>query len=496
MTAMLRSVGNKVFSNYPVVLAQLAVALLVILACANGFVALVAAVVLAAVITAAFAPRTFVLISALAMLFVRTLQHRVPISGVEYLDEFCVLVAVVVLPATAVVQKRELVRVPGARWFVLFFALGIASAVVHDVPFDVLLDGVFLASKGFLFGWAVAQVEWRVPHLAKLARIGAAIAVFLLSCAAINLIAPGFWNTAVLGISGFGRRFGLPPITGPFVHPGYFGTTMVLIAVSVAAYRLLIARNKASALLLAFTVGCAILTFRRKVLAGFIAAYAYVRSKGGFSSTAVMIFWSVPALLVGGGMIAQTISYTYTEYFANPNAVARIRLYLDSINLGAEYFPFGAGFGRFGSAAARSHYSPEYYDLGYPSVWGLGPTEETGKFLTDTFWPAVLGEAGILGLLAYLSALWCVFRVMNKAFKAAYPPHVRWIALVAAAWTIELLIESIAGAVFTAAPTYGLFFGIVGIAASAITSAEKNNERKTENLTEVTQTSEVQHEFR
>lgn len=450
---------------YAVVLAGVLVA--GFMAGVNSFVSGIALMFGTAVLVATFAPHCFVLLSALALLFVRTLQHRVGIPGMEYLDEICVLVCAVVFPVVALLRGRRLVRFPGAPWFMIFVAIGVVSAVIQDVPTNVLISGTLLVSKGVLFGWAVAQVEWRQTHLLNVARYSAVTLGFLILCAAMNFAFPGPWNRIVLDLNGFGARYGLPPVTGPFVHPGYFGTTMALGAIGIACYRLVISRESKSAWLLILTISCAILSFRRKVLVGLAAAYFYIQSRKGLSSTLVGGVVAVLILVVGAGIVSQTISYTYNEYFVNPGAIARVRLTVDSIGIAFDRFPFGAGFGRFGSAAARADYSPEYYPLGYASIWGLGPTEETGKFLTDTFWPSVVGESGWIGTLAFLLGLYAIFRSGARSYQIEQQKYVQWISLLTAAWVVELSVESLAGAVFTAAPTYGLFFGAVGIATSA-----------------------------
>lgn len=60
---------------------------------------------------------------------------------------------------------------------------------------------------------------------------------------------------------------------------------------------------------------------------------------------------------------------------------------------------FGTGFATYGTGAAAHYYSPLYYELGFSSMYGMGPKDH--MFLNDTFWPAALGQFGYLGLLCY-----------------------------------------------------------------------------------------------
>ena len=43
-------------------------------------------------------------------------------------------------------------------------------------------------------------------------------------------------------------------------------------------------------------------------------------------------------------------------------------------------------------------YSPVYTELGWADHWGLGENADT-NFLNDTFWPMVMAQYGLLGLI-------------------------------------------------------------------------------------------------
>ncbi|WP_141484927.1 hypothetical protein [Rhodococcus sp. WS3] len=423
--------------------------------------------VIAAVAFATRAPKSFVGFSGFIFLFVRTIEYRsgAPIAG--YLDEACVFISAAVFPIRSFMATRRLHSIPGLPYFLIFLAFGLISAFVRQVPTEVLLSGLLLAGKGILFGWSVAQLDWRPSDIPRIVRVSVSIMSFILLCAFVNLVAPSFWMNSVMKSSGFGYRYGFPPIIGPFVHPGYFGTTVALFAIGVLAYRLQFGKSAVNTILLVASSMAAILTFRRKVLGALALCFGYllVRGRGVVGLFALLGLSPIIAILAWP-FISSIWDSTATEYLSNPGAVARIRLYIDGFSISADYFPFGAGLGRFGSATARSYYSPEYRSLNYDSIWGLGSTPESGKFLTDTFWPAVFGESGLIGGTCFVLALVAVFRRSLAGCRIAVDPGSKWIMLVCAVWTVELFVESLAGAVFTAAPTYGLYFGLIGICAS------------------------------
>ena len=106
----------------------------------------------AAVVLAMLAPRAMVGLTALAVLFVRPLEHLVPIPQIGYLDEGLVVLCVATMPLRRVIARRPLRNFPGQWWFALFLVCGLLSALVLHVPIGIFLTGAFVISKGLLFG--------------------------------------------------------------------------------------------------------------------------------------------------------------------------------------------------------------------------------------------------------------------------------------------------------------------------------------------------------
>lgn len=101
----------------------------------------------------------------------------------------------------------------------------------------------------------------------------------------------------------------------------------------------------------------------------------------------------------------QFVAYFMTEGYA------RTELTRASIEVAFDYFPLGAGFATFGSnvTASAPYYSSLYYEYGLSDVWGLTPDGAT--FLSDTFWPIILGQFGLFGLLVFLLLLFALFKI-------------------------------------------------------------------------------------
>jgi len=81
-------------------------------------------------------------------------------------------------------------------------------------------------------------------------------------------------------------------------------------------------------------------------------------------------------------------------------------LLITSLKIAIDYFPFGTGFGTFGSYLSAINYSPVYYKYGINHIEGISPTIYNA--VTDQYWPMILGQAGIIGLIAML-LIWLLF---------------------------------------------------------------------------------------
>lgn len=437
-----------------------------VLACAAPLAALGGLLGIIVVLLAVVRPKLFFVLGMLALLMQRTLALHLGSGVIDYLDEGFVAVCAIIFPLTRAVSRRTLRPIPGMIPFALFLLVGIISSVVNFVPFGVATQGAILIAKGFILAIAAAQLDWSTDDLRRGVTIGAWASVILIIGAAINLLAPGPWSAIVLAGQTYGSRFGLAPVTSFFQHPGYFGTVMALACVAAITHLSVFGRSKTALFITVGSVAAAFLTARRKILIGLAAAIVVLGIRLRWVPLLIVAIIGVPLFgIIFGDAFRSIVTYTYQEYFVNPDAVARVRLTTDSLGLALSNFPAGAGFGRFGSAVARSTYSPLYYELGYQNVWGLGPDEENGQFLTDTFWPAIIGETGLVGTLFFTILLVMIFARFLKLSRSAEKWD-RWLGLVGMAWSVQLVIESIAGAVYTAVPTFALFFALVGIAAT------------------------------
>ena len=120
--------------------------------------------------------------------------------------------------------------------------------------------------------------------------------------------------------------------------------------------------------------------------------------------------------IIGGGVLLMA-TQQFNYYFHNVrDEAARSVLLRTSLKIAQDFFPLGSGFGTFASAVSAEPYSKIYYMYHIQNVWGL--SKDHPIFISDSFWPMLLGQCGYLGLLIYLLILgiliWLVFDTRRR----------------------------------------------------------------------------------
>lgn len=424
--------------------------------------ALIVGIVAAAL--AAVRPTLFVGIGFLAIVMAKSLDQWS--SGVlAYVDEVVIVVSLLVLVTRRLLLRRQLAWFPGLGWFVAFGGLGLLSGLLNGVEFGTLAVASFLAIKGVVFGFAVAQLDWDAKSVARLTRAGAVVLGLVLLAVAINAVIPQQWTLWIAGDDYIQYLFGLPAMVGPFVHPGDLGLVLAVAVSAVLAYRFVIGRGPVSLALLIGSFLGALSSLRRKTFGGLAVAVAWISFRS-IRVTRILVITTVALAIavVAGAVFSGLVQNTISGYITNWETSPRALLYLGGVEVANTYFPWGAGFGRFGSYLAADEYSPEYVRLGYPLIQVMVPGS---PYLSDTQWPAIVGEAGWLGGGVFVVGLVRMWVAVARGWRS--PVEYRWerfVSLAAMGWMLQVVIESIAAPVFVTSPSTGMIFFVVAIAAS------------------------------
>lgn len=78
-------------------------------------------------------------------------------------------------------------------------------------------------------------------------------------------------------------------------------------------------------------------------------------------------------------------------------------------------FPFGTGFATFGSYYSGVYYSSVYAAYGLSNINGL--RIGASQFISDSFWPMILGQSGYFGLLSYIFAVTMLLKAIQRIRK-------------------------------------------------------------------------------
>ncbi len=78
-------------------------------------------------------------------------------------------------------------------------------------------------------------------------------------------------------------------------------------------------------------------------------------------------------------------------------------------------FPIGAGFGTYGTDMACTYYSKLYTQYGFQYAYGLNPDDT--QYAHDCYWPAIMGELGIIGVVAIAVILFLMLRQSLKEYR-------------------------------------------------------------------------------
>lgn len=445
-----------------------------------------AAVVVAG--AAALTPLRGLLAFLVVALVADTLEHWTGVS-LRLFDE----IAIALVTVVALTVHRRRVVVPARGWreagLAALLIAGIASSLVNGVPAVVWVPGLVLFGKGIGLFYLVLALRPSADELRPVALAGLGIGLAIAGMGAVETLDPAAFRSA-LGLPPYDQtRGGLQVVKSIFLHPALYGWLTAFLSLVLYARFLVLRSPLALVAAVALNVGT-LLSGRRTPLIGALAGLvvgAVRQLAGGWLTTRIwlplagaLVLFAIASLPVLGRFYERTLA----EYGAPPEMVAellspdpdrevlrqmqpRIALYVGSLAIARDELPLGAGIGRYGSQMSREVYSPVYVAYGMDGMYGIKP--ERPIAVTDTYWPMILGETGVIGLAgafvffgALLADLW------RAAGRTASAP-LRAAVLGALLVCVEALVRSLTSSVFSAPPIAYVVFatGAAALAASA-----------------------------
>ncbi len=417
----------------------------------------------------------FLLLQDLLVLNLET-SHAAAAGLLKFVDEVLVLLFFLLILGGCCARKKVLYRSRLEIPLLAFVFFSVLGSLLAEVPPGTALIQLFLYLKGFIFFFTLLQLPVDRKTIRRYGGFFAALGLLILLGGLIDLVFPREFR-ALLGQDPLiEERYGITTVKSIFIHPGIFGWFFAFLSLYCFGYYMTFNRPRYLFLGLLFSVG-SFLSMRRRNLVGIAAGLTaglfrqslsrklrYGLIIGVLASGFVILAWSKIEALY------RDVVEVYVTY-ENPRLVARNVLYLTSATIAEEEFPWGAGLGRFGSWMSLVDYSPVYRQYRLDNVYGLTPRDP--KYITDTFWPAILGETGVLGTACFIWICAAILFRLSRLIKNSREPLFKAFALGALMIFIEGLFESLAIAVFTSPPIVYFIFGSLGLGFAFSRSAAR-----------------------
>lgn len=165
----------------------------------------------------------------------------------------------------------------------------------------------------------------------------------------------------------------------------------------------------------------------------------------------------VIALVVAGLLVLALGTYQIQAYFLTPSA-PRSRLFSYGFQTLLDYHFLGSGFATFGSYASAIYYSPLYVKYGFEGVYGMSSTDY--QFLSDNYWPSVMAQFGLIGLLIVVGMAIYMFKVLQSKH---YPSTIKAVLF---SCYFYLLLHSIGSSTPTISAAAVMAIGMVMVVKS------------------------------
>lgn len=410
--------------------------------------------------------KVFIYFVVFIFLFEDTISSLININFLSYMDELTTLGLLLVSFISTLYKKR--IKTVSFKLLCLTFLFSLIGTISCFINSEFILSRViysnFLAIKFLITIISVSNLDIKKSTYKYIFEAMVFYGIVNAMIGIYNFIfAENYYATFPFVEKSY--RYGFPSLSGMFNHPGKYGWFM--LATSIISY--LIYRDeyqkknkKYFILSLVFAIS-ALLSFRTKVIMGLAIVIAYemfVKNIKRINPNKIMIaLIGIIAVIV---IFNDLIENTYNLYFTN-NIIesARQSLLTNSIKIMNDYFPLGVGFGQYGSWYARIYYSSYYWKYKMTSVYGLYPSNPI--YATDTYWPSIFGETGIIGAIIYIYILFYIFKMLKKNnIKNLLVSNIAILLLV------QTICESFGEPSFNSSPQCIIVALIVGIGLSNI----------------------------
>lgn len=314
------------------------------------------------------------------------------IGFLSYIDELVAVFAFILYSVNSFVNNSFKIE-KYSICIILFLIFGLLGNLCYGYQsiFPAAITDTFINAKFWLaiyFGKCVfGDFNFKKYAKALYFHIRLVIFVFVVLTIADN----------VFGIFSFIPEYGFRSTHLFYSHPTHFTWACVMLCVILMCIRNYV---KHADLFFGICILLMLSTLKIKavvtVLAFFLIFYYNINMHRKISLL-VVVFFCLFALAIGYNKI-------YFYFFSDiQNNSARYQLMVTMLKICRDHFPLGSGFGTFASNVSGVYYSVIYFIYGISDVHGIMPNDTA--FINDAFWPMILGQTGIIGLIFFVAAL-------------------------------------------------------------------------------------------
>ncbi len=315
------------------------------------------------------------------------------------------------------------------------FASNFRSGINNNLFSIILAFALFL--RNFIIFIAFYKSTYLTKNFVRIRKIIVfeikTVSIVALIFCLINFFSP-------ISYMGYDYRFGIHSFSFIFNHPGNFSNIVFFNVLFLYFYSY---KFKNIFIFINLILLFSSLRFNSFLMIFVLLMLFLYRTKKINNSTKIIVF-SFFLIITFIVCLPQFITY-----FGKSSDAPRALFYRYAVVTANTYFPFGSGFGTFGSFVAGDYYSELYYEYGFQYLYGLDPVN--GLFLYDNFWPMIIGESGIFGFVVFVYLIILLFK---KSIKN--------IDLLSFIIILELLIQSIFTPSFVHFNSI-LFFIMIGV---------------------------------
>lgn len=234
-------------------------------------------------------------------------------------------------------------------------------------------------------------------------------------------------------------------------------SSMLLACLVIVDYA--VARKRKRGILIAMGMIQLILTLKG---ASIVAVCSFVIISIVLNHRKKIKAWHIILMIIAGTLAG---TYQINEYFLENAKAPRAMLLMFGFRTMIKCFPIGSGFATFASDMANKYYSGLYRLYGFNLNWG---TREGSEFLNDSWWPIIMAQFGVVGLIVVV----LIFYKLFKRIQSVKVDGRKKIMIMTAFF--YLMIASLGTSIFTTSVTIILIFSMI-LVVNAL-SHETDNE--------------------